>query len=181
LEERSSMEETGLLIPGLTPEVPSKKAKPIAVKRKKAHTDIRQVAELTDNHLAPAQHQIAPFSSNGDVVYRYRRIRKTLQHIANNIGVIRPGQAAVARHQHNQDAFHFLAFGQQWVQVAMPGLGSNVVEHLPGFGSIRAGIVNRLDRFSYLAGTDSLQGARDLGDILYTSDAESYFSQCCHK
>ena len=53
-------------------------------------------------------------------------------------------------------------------------------QHLPGFGSVGAGIQHRLHRLAYLAGADRLQCTRDLGDILYAPNAEPDFAGIGH-
>lgn len=47
-EDRSVLEDQGLLIPGLTPKQKAGGSTPVPAKRKKLHKDIRMIADLTD-------------------------------------------------------------------------------------------------------------------------------------
>ena len=142
---------------------------------------VGNAAEVGHDVFAAAVQDFAAFAPHGHIVHRHRIIVEGFEGVAQHVGVVRAGQAAVAGNEHHKDVLDLVATGHQRVHVFTARLHGDVRQHFPCFGGVGAGGFHRGNRPLHFAGTHRLQSAGDLRDVLDASNAEFDFSRGRHR
>jgi len=92
------------------------------------------------------------------------------------VGVVCPGQTAITADEHHQDVADGIAHRQERMHGLFRRLQREVPQEFPGIIGIGPALPDAGFGLAHPAGTDRLQGTRDLGDVLNAPDPEPHFA-----